>query len=90
MLNVTSNTWFTVNLSQPRSRLASTSSTNKIFFGGGYSKIVDIFEIPFPLHSSTWSNDTSKTCILSHLFENFILELLLLVVSLHSNLVTNL
>jgi precorrin-6B methylase 2 len=35
---VTSNTWFTVNLSQPRFSLASTSSTNKIFFGGGRNK----------------------------------------------------
>jgi hypothetical protein len=36
MLNVTSNTWFTVTLSQSRSWLASTSSTNnKILFGGG-------------------------------------------------------
>jgi hypothetical protein len=49
MFNVTSNTWFTVNLSQPRELLASTSSKNKIFFGGGegpmdrYAKIVDIF-----------------------------------------------
>jgi hypothetical protein len=52
MLNVTNNTWFTVNLSQPRYWLASTSSTNKIFFGGGVnssseiSNVVDIFEIP--------------------------------------------
>jgi hypothetical protein len=53
MFNVTNNTWFTTNLSQPRYYLASTSSTNKIFFGGGYnssrhSNVVDIFEIPLP------------------------------------------
>jgi hypothetical protein len=53
MYNVTSNLWFTVNLSQPRAFLAATSSsaasTNKIFFGGGVSNtglsnIVDIFD----------------------------------------------
>jgi hypothetical protein len=51
MLHVTSNTWFTATLSQPRDWLASTSSTNKIFFGGGQNTrslsvvVVDIFEI---------------------------------------------
>jgi hypothetical protein len=50
--NITSNSWFTLNLSQPRSDLASTSSQNKIFVGGGgninsgYSNVVDIFEFP--------------------------------------------
>jgi hypothetical protein len=54
MLNVTSNTWFTVTLSQQRGSLGATSSNNKIFFGGGlnssngYSNVVDIFEIPLP------------------------------------------
>jgi hypothetical protein len=46
MLNVTSNTWFTVTLSHPRSWLASTSSTDKILFGGGLRSIglfVDIW-----------------------------------------------
>jgi hypothetical protein len=49
MLNVTSNTWFTTTLNQLRYLLASTSSTNKLFFGGGYSSsgpsdVVDIFD----------------------------------------------
>jgi hypothetical protein len=49
---VTSNIWFTINLSQARSSLAATSSTNKIFFGGGgvigkgLSNIVDIIGTP--------------------------------------------
>jgi hypothetical protein len=49
--NITSNSWITLNLSQPHYWLASTSSQNKIFFGGGrygnsgYSNVVDdIFE----------------------------------------------
>jgi hypothetical protein len=55
MYNATSNIWFIANLSQPRGLLAATSSTNKIFFGGGwsnsssgYSNTVDIFDIPLP------------------------------------------
>jgi hypothetical protein len=72
MLNVTSNTWFTANLSQSRYSLASTSSTNKIFFGGGgiplgYSDVVDIFEIPLPPPSpptSPLSPPTSPPTIL--------------------------
>jgi hypothetical protein len=43
--NSTSNIWLTTTLSQPRYLLASTSSRNKIFFGGGAgSDIVDIFD----------------------------------------------
>jgi hypothetical protein len=55
--NITSNSWFTLNLSQPRGWFASTSSQNKIFFAGGAkvynqekntvsgpSNVVDIFE----------------------------------------------
>jgi hypothetical protein len=56
--NITSNSWSTLNLSQPRSIFASISSQNKIFFGGGqinheYSNVVDIFEFPLPPSSST-------------------------------------
>jgi hypothetical protein len=50
--NVESQSWITTTLSQPRYELASASSRNKIFFGGGFdgsqfSDIVDIVEIPF-------------------------------------------
>jgi hypothetical protein len=58
--NITSNSWFTLNLSQPRYELASTSSQNKIFFGGGlnsssggYSNVVDSFDISLPLSALT-------------------------------------
>jgi hypothetical protein len=81
MLNVTSNTWFTTNLAQPRALLASTSSTNKIFFGGGfsssgYSDVVDIFEIPIANYSpptstveTVPSSSNNLTGILNIMFE---------------------
>jgi hypothetical protein len=52
--NVTSNIWFTLNLSQSRFHLASTSSGNQIFFGGrsNWSQNFDIVLIFFQLFQS--------------------------------------
>jgi predicted Ser/Thr protein kinase len=51
MFNVTSGTWFTMSLSQPRSQLAAASVSGLILFGGGTNgtqdfSTVDIFSLP--------------------------------------------